>query len=101
MDPDDIDNMTGDLVTIVIESYSPTEVDKGEIIRIQGYVEDENGTRLPSFERDSDSDSMPDGWEVYYDLEPLRPTLFYYWCIEYICWMGRNASSLDGSSIGS
>lgn len=50
MDPDDIDNMTGDLVTIVIESYSPTEVDKGEIIRIQGYVEDENGTRLPSFE---------------------------------------------------
>ena len=23
---------------------------------------------------DSDSDSMPDGWEVYYDLEPLRPT---------------------------
>ncbi|MDG1543429.1 MAG: hypothetical protein P8R34_00415, partial [archaeon] len=50
MDPDDIDNMTGDLVTIVIESYSPTEVDKGEIIRIQGYVEDQNGTRLPSFE---------------------------------------------------
>jgi protocatechuate 3,4-dioxygenase beta subunit len=49
MDPDDIDNMTGDPVIIVIESYSPTEVDKGEIIRIQGYVEDENGTRLPNF----------------------------------------------------
>ena len=49
MDPDDIENMTGDPVTIVIESYSPTEVDKGEIIRIQGYVEDENGTRLPNF----------------------------------------------------
>ena len=50
MDPDDIDNMTGEPVTIVIESSSPTEVDKGGIIRIQGYVEDQNGTRLPSFE---------------------------------------------------
>ena len=49
MDPDDINNMTGDPVTIIIESYSPNEVDKGEIIRIQGYVEDENGTRLPNF----------------------------------------------------
>ena len=49
MDPDDIEDMTGVPVTIVIESYSPTEVDKGEIIRIQGYVEDENGTRLPNF----------------------------------------------------
>ncbi len=26
------------------------------------------------FDFDSDSDSMPDGWEVYYDLNPLKPT---------------------------
>ena len=49
MDPDDIDNMTGVEVSIVIESHSPTEVNKGEIIRITGYVEDENGTRLANF----------------------------------------------------
>ena len=49
MDPDDIDNMTGIEVTIVIESYSPDEVEKGEIIRITGYAEDENGTKLLNF----------------------------------------------------
>ena len=49
MDPDDIDNMTGVEVTIVIESYSPEEVAKGEIIRITGYAEDENGTKLSNF----------------------------------------------------
>ena len=49
MDPDDIDNMTGVEVTIVIESYSPEEVEKGEIIRITGYAEDENGTKLVDF----------------------------------------------------
>ena len=49
MDPDDLDNMTGIEVNIVIESYSPEEVDKGEIIRITGYAEDENGTRLSNF----------------------------------------------------
>ena len=49
MDPDDIDNMTGVEVTIVIESYSPEEVEKGEIIRITGYAEDENGTKLLDF----------------------------------------------------
>jgi len=51
MDPDDIDNMTGEPVTIVITEIIPDdEVDKGEIIRIKGYVEDENETRLPDFE---------------------------------------------------
>ncbi|MEC7712624.1 MAG: DUF4129 domain-containing protein, partial [Candidatus Thermoplasmatota archaeon] len=49
MDPDDIENMTGIEVTIVIESYSPDEVEKGEIIRITGYAEDENGTKLLNF----------------------------------------------------
>ncbi|MEC9332419.1 MAG: hypothetical protein VYA07_00030, partial [Candidatus Thermoplasmatota archaeon] len=48
-DPNDIDNMTGDPVTIVIESVSPSEVDKGELIRVQGYVEDQNETRIPAF----------------------------------------------------
>jgi len=48
-DPDDMDNMTGDPVTIVIESVSPSEVDKGELIRVQGYVEDQNETRIPNF----------------------------------------------------
>ena len=51
MDPDDIDNMTGELVTIVITDISPDDdADKGDTIRIQGYVEDQNGTRLPNFE---------------------------------------------------
>ena len=51
MEPDDIDNMTGEPVTIVITELSPDdEVDKGESIRIKGYVEDQNGTRLPNFE---------------------------------------------------
>ena len=51
MDPDDIDNMTGEPVTIVITEIVPDdEVDKGEMIRIKGYVEDENETRLPDFE---------------------------------------------------
>jgi len=49
MDPDDIDNMTGIEVTIVIETYSPEEVEKGETIRITGYAEDENGTKLLNF----------------------------------------------------
>ena len=30
MDPDDVDNMTGVEVSIVIESHSPTEVNKVE-----------------------------------------------------------------------
>ena len=49
MDPEDIDNMTGIEVTIVIESYSPNEIEKGEILRITGYAEDENGTKLANF----------------------------------------------------
>ena len=49
MDPDDVDNMTGIEVNIVIESYSPEEVNKGGVIRITGYAEDENGTRLSNF----------------------------------------------------
>ena len=49
MDPDDIENMTGVQVTVVIESSAPDEVEKGEIIRITGYVENENGTKLPNF----------------------------------------------------
>lgn len=49
MDPDDIDNMTGVEVTIVIDNYSPEEVEKGETLRITGYAEDENGTRLSNF----------------------------------------------------
>ena len=51
MDPDDINNMTGEPVTIVITDVSPDDdADKGDTIRIQGYVEDQNGTRLPNFE---------------------------------------------------
>ena len=40
--------------------------------RYLNYMEFLNDTH--PFVWDSDSDSMPDGWEVYYDLEPLRPT---------------------------
>ena len=47
---DDIDNMTGEAVTIVITEITPDdEVDKGETIRIIGYAENQNGTRLPDF----------------------------------------------------
>ena len=50
MDPDDIENMTGELVTIVITQISPDDrVDKGEEITISGYAEDQNGTRIPNF----------------------------------------------------
>ena len=50
MDPDDIDNMTGEPVTVVITSLSPDDrVDKGYAITVAGYVEDQNGTRLPNF----------------------------------------------------
>ena len=49
MDPDDIDNMTGVEVTIIIETYSPDEIEKGETLRITGYAEDENGTTLSNF----------------------------------------------------
>ncbi len=48
-DPDDLENMTGEPVTVVIVNVSPSEVDKGELIRIEGYVEDQNGTRIPDF----------------------------------------------------
>ncbi len=50
MEPDDIDDMEGEQVTIVISSISPNnQVDKGDIIRIQGYVENQNNTRLINF----------------------------------------------------
>ena len=50
MDPDDIDNMTGEAVTIVITEITPDdEVDKGETIRVIGYAENQNGTRLSDF----------------------------------------------------
>ena len=50
MDPDDIENMTGEMVDVVITSISPDDrVDKGAAISVQGYVEDQNGTRLPNF----------------------------------------------------
>ena len=49
--PDDIDNMTGELVTIVITEVSPVDkVNKGDSLRIKGYAEDQNGTKLPNFE---------------------------------------------------
>ena len=51
MDPDDIENMTGEMVDVVITSISPNNrVDKGASISVQGYVENQNGTRLPNFE---------------------------------------------------
>ena len=40
--------------------------------RYLNYMEFLNDTH--PFVWDSDSDSMPDGWEVYYGLDPLRPT---------------------------
>ena len=50
MEPDDIEDMEGEPVTIVITSVSPDDrVDKGATIRIQGYVEDQNNTRLADF----------------------------------------------------
>ena len=50
MDPDDIENMTGEPVTIIITEISPDDrVDKGEQITINGYAEDQNGTRIPNF----------------------------------------------------
>ena len=49
--PDDLDNMTGELVTIVITEVSPVDkVNKGDSLRIKGYAEDQNGTKLPNFE---------------------------------------------------
>ena len=48
-DPDDLDNLTGEQVTVVIESVSPLEVDKGDLLRVEGYVEDQNETRIPEF----------------------------------------------------
>ncbi len=48
-DPGDIDNMTGERVTVVLEGVSPSEADKGTQFRLWGYVEDRNGTRLPGF----------------------------------------------------
>ena len=51
MDPDDIDNMTGEIVEVVITSVSPDErIDKGSVIYVEGYVQDQNGSRLPNFE---------------------------------------------------
>lgn len=51
MDPDDIENMTGEMVNVVITSISPDDrIDKGAAISVQGYVENQNGTRLPNFE---------------------------------------------------
>ena len=51
MDPDDIENMTGETVDVVITSISPNDrIDKGAAISVQGYVENQNGTRLPNFE---------------------------------------------------
>ena len=48
-DPGDIDNMTGERVTVVLEGVSPSEADKGTQFRLWGYIEDRNGTRLPDF----------------------------------------------------
>ncbi len=40
--------------------------------RYLNYMEYLNDTH--PFESDTDGDTMPDGWEVYFDLEPLRPS---------------------------
>ncbi|OIR11281.1 MAG: hypothetical protein BEU05_00875 [Marine Group III euryarchaeote CG-Bathy2] len=48
-DPDDIENMTGEQVTVVLEGVSPAAADKGDEFRLWGYVEDRNGTRIPDF----------------------------------------------------
>ena len=48
-DPNDIDNMTGEQVTVVLEGVAPSAADKGELFRLWGYVEDRNGTRIDGF----------------------------------------------------
>ena len=40
--------------------------------RYLNYMEYLNDTH--PFVKDTDGDTMPDGWEVYFDLEPLRPS---------------------------
>ena len=40
--------------------------------RYLNYMEYLNDTH--PFMKDTDGDTMPDGWEVYFDLEPLRPS---------------------------